>query len=145
MKKFLLICLALCLLVPSVFAEEEASFLSLTKLDETQDLLDSGVTIEKVYYTDGYGFSTSEFTTTDPEEIAALWTALTMMELGEPSYTFITDWYPQIVFYLSDGTHRNVCFDAHWLEISGMENYCVLNDEPFWTLTACLVRKYMGE
>ena len=145
MKKLLPVCLAFCLLISSVFAEEEMTFLSLTKLDETRELLDSGVTVEKVYYTDGYGFSTSEFTTADPDEIAALWKALTDMELGEPSNMSVTDWYPQIVFYLSDGTCRNVCFDAHWLEIGGMKNYCVLNDEPFWTLTACLVRKYMDE
>ena len=57
----------------------------------------------------------------------------------------ITDWYPQIVFYLSDGTASGVRFEAHWLCIGGMENYEIDNAEEFWSLTASLVLKYAGQ
>ena len=140
MKKCLLCLIVLMLCVSPVLAEE--TFQSLTKLDEMQALLDAGVTIERVYYTDGYGFSTSEFKTEDEGEIALLWEALNRIVLGERINEFVTDWYPQIVFFLSDGSRYNVCFDTHWLEIGGMENYSVTNDEDFWALTACLVRQY---
>lgn len=144
MKKLLMILICLVLWTQAEPVPANDAFLSLTRLDEMRKLLDSGVTIEKVYYTDGYGFSTSEFTTTNPEEIAALLTALTSMKLEEKVNEGITDWYPQIVFYLSDGSHYNVCFDAHWLEIGGMEHYAVSQDEAFWELTAWLVKQYSG-
>ena len=145
MNKLLMIfiCIALCV-TQNVPASTNKAFLSLTRLDEMHRRLDSGVTVEKVYYTDGYGFSTSEFTTTDPEEITALVTALTAMKLGEKVNEGITDWYPQIVFYLSDGSRYNVCFDAHWLEIGGMTHYAVSQDAAFWEITARLVKQYSG-
>lgn len=142
MKKLLSIAAVLMLCMSIAGAEE--TFPSLTKLDETQALLDRGVTIDRVFYTDGYGFSISEFTTEDETEIALLWEALSQITLLEEVDTFITDWYPQIVFFLSDGSHFNVCFDAHWLEIGGMKNYAIGNDEAFWALTAALVKKYQG-
>ena len=142
MKKLLmlLLCAALCVAVLPARADE--AFLALTSLDELQRLLDGGAVIERVYYTDGYGFSTSEFATDQPEEIAALYEALTAMTLGGKVNEDITDWYPQIVFFLPDGSHYNVCFDAHWLEIGGMNHYTVFHDEAFWCLTAGLVEKY---
>lgn len=145
MKKFLLILTVLTMLVSAAAMAEETTFASLTKLDALQKRLDSGVKIEKVYYTDGFGFSTSEFTTTNALEISRLWTALNAIELGEKTNEAITDWYPQIVFYLSDGSRFNVCFDKHWLEIGGRDNYTIHNDEAFWSLTSQLVSKYSVE
>jgi hypothetical protein len=138
LKRIWAILLALLTLCGAAAAGD---FRTVTGLDETAKKLEEGVTIDEVYYTDGYGFSTSEFTTADPEEIEALWTALNRITIGEKSDMSITDWYPQIVFRLSDGTYAHVSFEAHWLSL-GMENYEVENAEPFWNLTAALVQKY---
>ena len=75
LKKVVGLLMGILLLMVSVsFAEETlASIQSMTELGEIQKKLDQGITIGKVYYTDGYGFSTSEFTTDDPDEIAQLW------------------------------------------------------------------------
>lgn len=145
LKKLLSLAVVLALCVSLACAEETETFRSLTKIDETQALLDAGVTIEKIYYTDGYGFSTSEFTTEDEGEIALLWTALNKITVSGAVDEDITDWYPQIVLFLSDGSHCNVCFDAHWLEIGGRTHYGLENDEDFWTLTAALVQKYQKQ
>ena len=69
MKKLFVLLTVLTLLAGAASAE---SLQSMTGLDETVEKLADGVTIDRIYYTDGYGFSTSEFTTTDPEEIALL-------------------------------------------------------------------------
>ena len=139
MKKFLAFMLSFALLVSLARAEE--TFQSITGLDEMQALLDAGAVIERVYYTDGFGFSTSEFTTEDDEEIALLWEALNRITLGEKVSESVTDWYPQIVFFLSDGSCFLVCFEARWLQIGGRENYSVENAEAFRLLTACLVKQ----
>jgi hypothetical protein len=147
---FFLMALALCAPVmgeetsqPMMGPEEgtEGLFQSLTGLDELALKLESGVTIDQVYYTDGYGFSISEFTTTDPEVISALWQALNAIRVIGPVDESITDWYPQIVFYLSDETTAHVTFEAHWLSLPepwpGV-NYALEDDEDFWLLTAAL-------
>lgn len=120
-------------------------FAELAKLDEPAARLAAGETFTSVYYTDGYGFSTSEFKTEDPGEIAALWEALNRIEVVGRSQESITDWYPQIVFFFADGTHFNVTFEAHWLSVGGMENYVIANDGDFWALTAGRAQKRMGE
>ena len=106
LKKVVGLLMGILLLMVSVsFAEETpASIQSMTELGEIQKKLDQGITIGKVYYTDGYGFSTSEFTTDDPDEIAQLWNAVNAIRVGEKVNESITDWYPQIVFCLTDGT-----------------------------------------
>lgn len=142
MKKIIVLLTAACLLFSAALAED---FQSMTGMDEVQKKLDAGITIEKVYYTDGYGFSTSEFTTEDPDEIALLWAALNKITVAGRVDESITDWYPQIVFYLSDGTYGGVRFEANWLCIGGMENYEIGNAEEFWMLTAALVQKYAEE
>ena len=141
MKKLIAVLLGI-LMLTSIALAEEFDFQSMTGLDEVQKKLDAGITIGKAYYTDGYGFSTSEFSTDDPEEIRQLWTALNKITVVGRVNESITDWYPQIVFYLSDGTHVNVCFESHWLSVGGMENYEVENAGEFWTLTALLVEKH---
>ena len=145
MKKLIAIFLAALLMVSVAAAEDALSFQSLTGLDEMQRKLDAGITIGKVYYNDGYGFSTSEFTTTDQEEIQALWTALNQITVKGRVNKSITDWYPQIVFYLSDGTTAYVPFESHWLSLPTpwpQANYELENDDAFWNLTAFLVSKY---
>ena len=144
LKKVVGLLMGILLLMVSVsFAEETpASIQSMTELGEIQKKLDQGITIGKVYYTDGYGFSTSEFTTDDPDEIAQLWNAVNAIRVGEKVNESITDWYPQIVFCLTDGTRGGVRFEAKWLCIGGMENYEISNAEGFWSLTASLVEKH---
>ena len=140
MKKLIAVLLAVLLLCSAAPAED-FNFKSMTEMDQLQEKLDAGITIEKVYYTDGYGFSTSEFSTDDPEEIQQLWTALNKITVVERVDESITDWYPLIVFYPSDGTRAGVRFEAHWLSI-GNENYELANDDEFWALTAALVQKH---
>ena len=143
MKKQWCILLAVLLLIPVFALGEEAlpDFVRITGLNRAQELLDSGEFIERVYYTDGYGFSTSEFETKDGEEIDALWKAVNAIKITGKTNEDITDWYPQIVFFFSDESQLNICFDAHWLEI-GMDHYTVGNDEAFWSLTAAMTAAY---
>lgn len=143
MKKFLCALIAVLLLIPCAVLGEDAlpEFTWLTGLDKAQELLDSGAFIDRVYYTDGYGFSTSEFETRDGAEIAQLWKAVNAITITGKSNEDITDWYPQIVFFFSDESQLNICFDAHWLEV-GMNRYTLGNDEAFWRLTAAMTAAY---
>ena len=138
MKKLFVIMLSVMLMMSTALAEED--FQSMTGLDVMQSKLDDGITIEKVYFTNGYGFSTSEFTTDDPADISLLWTALNKITVRGRVEESITDWYPTILFYLSDGTQVIVSFEANWLCI-GADNYEIENAEEFWDLTASLVQK----
>ena len=138
MKKLIAVLMMIMLLTGAAMAED---FQSMTGMDEVQVKLDAGVTIDKVYFTNGYGFSTSEFTTDDPEEISLLWTALNKITVKGRVDESITDWYPMIVFYLSDGTQAIVSFEAEWLSMGASGNYEIENAEEFWTLTASLVQK----
>ena len=143
MKKMIALLIGLLLIFSVSLAEKNpASIQSMTDLSDIQAKLDQGVTIVKAYYTDGYGFSASEFTTEDPDEIAQLWTAVNAIIVGDRVNESITDWYPQIVFYLSDGTEGGVRFEANWLCIGGKENYEISNAEDFWSLTAALREKH---
>ena len=74
----------------------DSDFMLVTGLSEMRKALNDGATVESVYYTDGYGFSASEFTTTDPDEMKALWNALTRIQLGPPTNVSITDWHRQM-------------------------------------------------
>ncbi len=143
MKKLIAIVLAALLMVTVAAAEDEPRTIqSMTALGDIQKKLDQGIEIGKVYYTDGYGFSTSEFSTDDPDEIEQLWQAINAITDGEKVNESITDWYPQIVFYLTDGSHGGVRFEAKRLCIGGMDNYEISNAEAFWNLTSALVIKH---
>lgn len=124
-----------------VLTGPDSEFMSVTGLNEMEKALNNGAAIESVYYTDGYGFSVSEFTTTDPQEMTALWNAVTKIRLGDPSGMSITDWYPLIVFYLDDGTRYGVRFEGKWLTVRTV-NYEIENAGQFWSLTSALVQKY---
>ncbi len=124
----------------TVTAEEDTDFLAVTGLSKMASALKAGAVVEKAYYTEGYGFSTSEFTTTDSQEISALWDALCQIQLGRPSGMGITDWYPQIVFYLNNGQHFGARFEGRQLDID--RNYEIENAEDFWNLTKWLTEKY---
>ena len=144
MKKIIaLLIMGILLTVSAATAQNEpVTIQSVTGLGDVQEKLDQGIQIEKVYYTDGYGFSTSEFTTDDPEEIRQLWEAVNAISVGEKVNESITDWYPQIIFYLTDGTYGSVLFEANWLSVGGMENHELFNAEGFWNLTSSLVEKH---
>lgn len=143
MMKKAMILLTGILLIAAAFADETPTAIqAVTELGEIQRKLDQGVTIGKVFYTDGYGFSASEFSTDDTEEIEQLWKAVNAITVGERVDESITDWYPQIVFCLSDGTRGGVRFEARWLCIGGKENYEISNAEGFWSLTASLMEKH---
>ena len=119
----------------------DSDFMLVTGLSGMRKALNNGATIESVYYTDGYGFSVSEFTTTDPDEMKALWNVLTRIQLGAPTNMSITDWYPLIVFNLDDGTRYGARFEGHCLTIR-RDNYELEHADEFWTLTGTLVQKY---
>ena len=144
MKKIIALLMIGILLTASVATaqDETKTIQSMTELGDIQKKLDQGIQIGKAYYTDGYGFSTSEFTTDDPDEIEQLWKAVNAITVGEKVNESITDWYPQIVFYLTDGTYGGVRFEAKWLCIGGMENYEISNAEDFWNLTSTLVGRH---
>ena len=143
MRKIIALLMGILLMASAAFTEEHpATIQAMTGLGEIQEKLDEGVAIGKVYYTDGYGFSTSEFTTDDPEEIMLLWDAVNAIIVGEKVSESITDWYPQIVFCLTDGTQGGVRFEANWLCVGGRENYELINAENFWNLTAALREKH---
>ena len=123
---------------------EITEFMTFTGLDKMAEALDAGAGVESAYYTDGYGFSTSEFTTTDAAEIEALWSALCRIGIVGPTDQSITDWYPLIVFTLNDGSRYGVRFESTWLTM-GAYNYELENAGAFWRLTGELVKKYMEE
>ena len=151
MRKLISVILCTILILsatPSSFADStdtgtgsDSEFMAVTGLNEMEKALKNGAAIESVYYTDGYGFSVSEFTTTDRMEMAALWKAVRKIRLGDPSGMSITDWYPLIVFTLDDGTRFGARFEGHWLTVRTV-NYEVENAEEFWALTAALVQKH---
>ena len=78
MKKcFALLMMGILLIASAALAEDEPMTIqSMTGLGDIREKLDQGLAIEKAYYTAGYGFSTSEFTTDDPDEIEQLWKAV---------------------------------------------------------------------
>lgn len=146
MRRFLILLLSAVLLLASAAsgrAESEPAFLSITGLDAMQEALDAGASIASADYTEGLGFSVSEFRTEDPEETQALWDALRKLELAGVCGESVTDWYPQIVFTLSDGSRFSALFEAHWLSADGGRvNYHLTGDEDFWALTARLTAAY---
>lgn len=104
----------------------------------------SGVTDEcpivEIYFTEGYGFSTAEMTTTDSEEIAAVINALTAVQVGRPSGMDVTDWYPCLALKRADGMCFTLRFDGRWLSI-GYDNYELSEDDGLWTLLKTLIRQ----
>ena len=119
----------------------DSEFMLVAGLSEMRKALNNGAAIESVYYTDGYGFSVSEFTTTDPDEMKALWNALSRIKLGSPTNMSITDWYPLIVFNLDDGTRYGARFEGHCLTIR-RDHYELENADEFWAMAGTLVQKY---
>ena len=82
-KKAMVLLMGIMLMVSIAAADETSRTIqSMTDLGEIQSKLDQGITLGKVYYTNGYGFSTSEFTTDDPDEIAQLWKAINSIQVG---------------------------------------------------------------
>lgn len=51
----------------------------------------------------------------------------------------ITDWHPQIIFYLDNGQQFSVRFEGQWLHAG--KNYELDQAEAFWSLTEDLVTK----
>ena len=106
----------------------DSEFMLVTGLSGMREALNNGAAIYSVYYTDGYGFSVSEFTTTDPEEMKALWKAVSRIQLGAPTSMSITDWYPLIVFNLDDGTRYG---DTQGNKHNYLEDYTPVLDSYF--------------
>ena len=144
MKTIIAIIMTWILLLTSVAMAENQplTIQRMTELGDIQKKLDQGITITKAYYTDGYGFSTSEFTTDDPKEIDHLWKTVNAITVGSRVNESVTDWYPQIVFTLSDGTSGGVRFEGEWLSVGGRDNYEIGNAEKFRSLTADLVLRH---
>ena len=75
------------------------------------------------------------------EEIDAPCAALNRIRVKERVDEYITDWYPQIIFYLSDGSTVGAGFESRWLSMDG-KNYALENDEEFWDLAASLMETH---
>ena len=144
MKRTLSMLLICCVLLSAGAAEEALTFAGLTGLDQLQARLSGGLEITGAWYTDGYGFLTSEFTTDDPADIASLLDALGQISLGPETDFEVTDWYPHLSFRLSDGTSFDLSFNQHHLEV-GRKHYTLSGDIAFWNLTAEMVSVYGGE
>ena len=144
MKRALSLLLVLCCLWGWGLAEEE-TFLSVTGLEDMRDKLASGVTIVSAYYSDGYGFSDRGFLTQDPEECRALFDTLCGLKLLKKTNESITDWYPLILFTLSDESRYGVRFEGPWLDRGEEGNWEVADIETFYTLTDELNQKYAGQ
>lgn len=102
----------------------------------------TGVTAENpvvsLFFTEGYGFSTAEFETDDPDEIAAVLAAAADVMVLEDSGMDITDWYPTLVLTRADGVCCTLRFDGRWLSI-GRANHNLSGDDPLWTLLDSLI------
>ena len=142
-KTALFLCIILILSIFSASAESLPSFAALTGMDQICELLSTGITLESAAYTKGTKLSDQLAETSDPDTVQALWQALSGIELGEPVNEFITDWYPKIIFTLSDGTTFSLCFDAHRLETADHKVYLLRNDEAFWELTQELLLQHV--
>jgi len=129
------------------FPSPENQFMKLTGLDGMQAEIESGAKIEKVFY-DNRLYSPypktgpTEFSTTDSEEIAALWDAVQKIEIEDDNGVFLTDWYPLLVFHLDSGSCYPVRFDHKMLYLSLSELYNLKNDKEFWDLLGDLYVKY---
>lgn len=139
----LLLTLGLLLTLPCL-GESEYSFLQMTGLDEMLSRLEAGETVESLsYYDRAYGFN-GDFITDDAGDITCLMETLQEMEIAGPSDIFITDWYPMLVFMLSDGSQYVLSFDWYSLEI-GSQYYKLTGDEDFWRTISELKVKYAAK
>ncbi len=129
------------------FPSPENQFIKLTGLDGMQAEIESGAKIEKVFYDNRLYLpypktGPTEFSTSDSEEIAALWDVVQKIEIQDDSGVFLTDWYPFLVFYLDSGSRYSVRFDHKMLYLSQSELYNLKYDEEFWDLLGDLYVKY---
>lgn len=157
----LLICLLLCAAALPLSAEtaDFPSFGELTGLNAFLDAVTDENPPVSLYYTAGYGFSTAEFATADPQEISRILAALKQVEISGISHMDVTDWYPFLYIALSDGTGLGLRFDGPWLSV-GTVNYELAGDDALWsalksvmadrqeawhTLTVCGIPFRLGE
>ena len=140
MKKLLALLLTMLLLTAAAAAE---GILPFTDLDAVKAKLADGITLDRVFYTDGTAYI-SQFVTADPEETARLWDAVCQIRVGDPAAEPAAGRSPQILFFLSDGTMAGAGFDGNCLRTEDGVNYTLEDDEAFWSLTAELVEKYAG-
>ena len=137
------------LLLPGFFSgrtggDKVPTLAELTDREMIQERLDNNEPFTAAEFwemTEGGG---SGFITEDAQEIEELWSAFNQIEVVGESDTFITDWYPMIVFYFEDGSGYPVIFDGHYLEARG-KNWNLKNDEAFWSLVYELVEKHAQE
>ena len=116
-------------------------FLKTTGLDQMAMALENGATIKKVIYDNRIYGAASWFITEDQEELQALWEAIRVIRLGKTGLTGRTDWYPEITFFLDDGSEYSINFDGHLLNHDG-KTYRLHNDLHFWSLTEKLTGQY---
>lgn len=136
MKKMLICILFVSFMLLTASAEELPSLSALTGLDQMPE--DAEVTLAE--YDTGTKLERG-FTTEDPEEIRSLLDAVNAMTVAGTTDEFVTDMYPSLRFYFSDGTCCSLCFDGKWLEKDG-KNYILENDAPFWKLIAGMLERY---
>lgn len=72
--------------------------------------------IVSVFFTHGYGFSVAEFSSEEPEKIAAVLAALESLEITGTCDMDVTDWYPYLRLCAADGSAIGISFNGTWLE-----------------------------
>ncbi len=103
----------------------------LTGRDEFLAKITGDNPVTQIYFTEGYGFSTTEFTVTDPDSIRQLTDAVSLLAIDSVSNMDITDWYPYLQFTLQDGSAWSLRFDGHMLD-TGRELYNLSGDDALW-------------
>ncbi len=111
----------------------EPSFDRLTGRDKFLAKITENDPVTEIYFTEGYGFSTAEFTVTDSDTIRQLINAVSWLEIESVSDTDITDWYPYLRFTMKDGTVWSLRFDGHMLDM-GRELYHLSGDDVLWNV-----------
>ncbi len=120
MKKIALLLLMLCCVtcLTAAMAEESLpAFAELTGLSDFLARTDAENPIVYACFSHRYGFSTAEFSTTNPERISRVISALKELEIIGISDMDVTDWYPYLGLRAADGTTLSMSFNGEWLEI----------------------------
>ncbi|MBQ6174472.1 MAG: hypothetical protein IJK28_07595 [Clostridia bacterium] len=146
MKRMLMTAAAAILLLAALTAagEELPDFLAVTGISGVQARLDAGAELASVMFREGIIDEEGPAESSDPAVVNALWEALSRVRIAGESDCFRTDWYPAVIFTLSDGTSLTVRFDWRWLETDGFTFYVLENDEDFWHLARELYRSQYG-
>ncbi len=132
----LLLCVCLMgIMAPALAANP--SFQEITGLNQIQRKLNSGKKITGIHYEsggNGYNrtFSLDEW---DTANIKKVWNAIRKIRIQGVGSGWVTDMYPSIEFYVSDGTTFRISFLNHMYSYNGVK-YQLKDDSLFWQVVS---------